>query len=367
MTFFDELKTKENFNIKKYFNEITDSDIINSLDKENKTEQDFLNLLSPKASSHLREMAYKSKKLTKQHFGNTVLLYLPMYISNYCDNNCLYCGFSYKNKISRKRLTFEEIKKEAEIIQNMGIRHILILTGESPKKAGFDFIKESIKVLKNYFDSISIEIYPMKTEKYSELKKIGVDGLTIYQEVYDEKIYKQVHLQGKKSDYRYRLETPERGAEAGIQSVNIGTLFGLGDIYREAFLSGLHAKYLMDKYINTEISISLPRINHAEGNFKPKYKLDEKRYIQFLFAYRLFMPKVGINISTREKKEFRDKLLHFGITKFSAGSKTEVGGYNQKDKSTPQFEISDKRSTKKIILDIKKQGFQPIFKNWERI
>lgn len=366
-SFGDVLNHYNDFDITGYLEKVSDSDIQKSLQKENLNQFDFLNLLSPKAANYLEQMAVISKKHKIRHFGNVIQLYLPIYISNYCTSDCEYCGFSKKNKIKRKHLTEEEIEIEAKEISKSGIKHILLLTGEAKKLADLSYLKMAVKVLKKYFSSISIEIYPLDTNEYSELKDLGVDGLTIYQEVYDRNTYAQVHTSGEKTDYNYRLETPERGAKANFRALNIGVLFGLGDIYKEAFISGIHAKYLMDKYLDTEVSLSLPRINNAEGSFVPKHILSDRDFVQFMLAYRIYMPMCGINVSTREKASFRDNLIDIGITKFSAGSKTDVGGYSDIDKSTAQFDISDDRSVEEIVRVIRSKGQQPIFKDWEAI
>lgn len=365
--FSDVLKYYKNFNVAEYLEKVSDADIKKSLNKENLNQLDFLNLLSPKAANYLEQMAIISKKHKIRHFGNVIQLYLPIYISNYCTSNCEYCGFSKKNRIKRKHLTKEEIELEAKEIVKSGIKHILLLTGEAKSLADLDYLKMAVRVLKKYFSSISIEIYPLDTNEYKELKDLGVDGLTIYQEVYDREIYAKVHTSGEKTNYDYRLEAPERGAKANFRAINIGVLFGLGDIYKEAFLSGIHAKYLMDKYLDIEISLSLPRINSAEGDFVPKVILTDKDFVQFMLAYRLYMPMCGINVSTREKPSFRDNLIDIGVTKFSAGSKTDVGGYSDIDKSTAQFDISDDRSVQEIVKVIRSKGQQPVFKDWELI
>jgi len=363
--FYDELKRLEKIDMNEYFKKVTDEDIKKSIRKEKLTQNDFLNLLSPTAKKHIKKMAIKADKITNQYFGKAIQLYLPMYLSNYCENRCLYCGFNTDNTIQRKKLSLVEIEEEAKEIEKLGIRHILILTGEAPNIAGLDYLKEAIKVLKKHFNSITIEVYPMSEGDYKELKEMGVDGLTVYQETYDKEIYKTVHLSGQKTNFKYRLDAVERGAKAGFRSITMGALFGLANLESEAFLSGLHAKYLMDNYLDTEISISIPRINNAEGGFVSNEELDDIKYVQFMLAFRLFMPKVGINVSTRETAKFRDKLLYLGATKFSAGSKTEVGGYTNGQKSTPQFDISDTRSTEETIESIRKQGFQPVYKDWE--
>jgi len=365
--FYQELKKFENFDFDEYFDLVTDEMVLESIHREKRDKYDFLNLLSKRAKNHLETMAVKSKELTEQWFGRTISLYLPIYISNYCSNECTYCGFNKKNKISRKHLEIYEIEKEAIAIAKTGIKHILLLTGEAEKLVSLEYLGDAVEVLKKHFSSVSIEIYPMEVNQYEFLKKKGVDGLTIYQETYDKKRYKEVHLSGKKSNYYFRLNTPERGAKANLRAVNIGALFGLANLQKEAFFSGIHAEYLMNGYLNTEFSVSLPRINSAEGNFKTNYQLDDSTFVQFLLAYRLFLPRLGINISTRERADFRDNLLNLGVTKFSGGSKTAVGGYTKEDKSTEQFEISDKRSIEEIVAMIKSKEYQVIYKDWEQI
>ncbi len=367
MGFIKVIEDYEDFDFYNYFDGLREEDILFSIKKTKKTVKDFLNMLSPKAIKYLEIMAQEGKKLTEKHFGNTVMLYMPLYISNYCTNECVYCGFNKKNHIKRKHLNFDEIELEAKEIAKTGVKHILLLTGEAEGLVDFDYVKKSIIILKKYFASISIEIYPLKTEEYAELLDLGVSGLTIYQETYDKELYEKVHLSGKKRDYLWRLNTPERGAQARLNSITIGALFGLGDIYREAFFSGLHAHYLQNKYLESDISLSLPRMNKAEGAIETVNYLDDKTFVQFLLTFRLFMPKIGLNLSTREKQEFRDKVLPLGITKFSAGSKTGVGAYTSEDKSTDQFETSDKRSVEEIVKALKSYGKDIIFKDWELI
>lgn len=367
MSFKEVLDKFEGFNFEGYFEKVTDKDVKESIYKEKRDKYDLLNLLSPKAQSHIEEMAVVANKLTEQWFGRTIMLYIPLYVSNYCTNECTYCGFNKKNHIGRKHLRVEEIEEEAIEIAKTGIKHILLLTGEAEGLVTFDYLVEAVKVLKKHFASITIEVYPLSEEEYSILHSLGVDGLTIYQEVYDQDIYKDVHLSGKKSEYLWRLDTPERGAKAGLRSINTGALFGLGNIKKEAFFSAMHTNYLTNKYLNSEFSLSLPRINNAEGGFKTEFPLDDITFVQIMLAYRLFLPRAGINISTREKAEFRESLLPLGVTKFSAGSKTSVGAYKEEDKSTAQFETSDKRSTKEIVDMLKSKKYQVIYKDWELI
>lgn len=367
MSFSKIVEEYENFDFNAYFDKVNNEDIKKSIHKKKRDIYDFLNLLSPKAVEHLEEMAVEAKKLTEQWFGRTIMLYIPLYISNYCTNQCAYCGFNKTNHIARKHLNYQEIEEEAKEIAKTGIKHILLLTGEAEGLVTFEYIKEAVKILKKYFASITVEVYPLSVEQYKELKEIGVDGLTIYQEVYNKNIYDKVHLGGKKKDYLWRLNTPERGAMADLRSINIGALFGLWDIKKEAFMTGLHAKYLTDKYLNSEISLSLPRINNAEGGFQTEFPMDNVTFVQTILAYRLFLPRAGINISTRENAEFRNHLLNLGVTKFSAGSKTSVGSYKIEDRSTEQFETSDKRSTTEVVEMLKDKKYQVVYKDWELI
>jgi len=312
-------------------------------------------------------MARRSQQLTFQHFGRVIFLYAPLYLANYCTNQCVYCGFNTRNKIARKKLSLEEVAREAELLAASGLKHILILTGESRIHSPVSYIRDCVKVLRNYFSSITIEIYPLEADEYKELIDAGVDGLTIYQEVYNEETYKNLHLKGPKRDYRYRLDAPERACSASMRSVNIGALLGLDDWRVEAFYGGIHAHYLQDKFLDTEIGLSLPRIRPHAGSFQPKCLVSDRNLVQIMLAMRLFMPRAGIAISTRERAEFRDNLVGLGVTKMSAGSSTEVGGYGLTEKTEGQFDISDERSVTEIKEMIYGKGFQPVFKDWQFI
>jgi 2-iminoacetate synthase len=252
----------------------------------------------------------------------------------------------------------------------MGFRHILILTGESRQKTPVSYIKEAVGVLVDYFDSIAIEIYPLETEEYQELIRAGVDSLTIYQEVYDPQTYDELHIAGPKKDYHFRLDAPERGCQAGMRAVNIGALLGLNNWRKEAFFTGLHAQYLQDNYLETEVSLSLPRIRPHLGSFQAEESVYDRYLVQNLLALRLFLPRAGLNISTRESAELRDNLIDLGISKMSAASKTQVGGYAQNNEAKTeveddcQFEISDQRSLSEVVTMLENKGYQAIFKNW---
>ena len=366
MSFSELIDQYADFDYQGFFQSRTEAHVHQCLAKDKLAPLEFLTLLSPAAEDQLEAMAQKARGLTIQHFGHTIQLYIPLYISNYCNSECVYCGFNRRHDITRRKLTMEEIDIEARKIAETGMRHVLVLTGEAPKLTPIDYLVDAIKLLKRYFSSISIEMYPMDTEEYAQLKEAGVDGLTIYQEVYDRQTYRQVHLAGRKTDYQYRLDAAARGAEAGFRWVNIGALYGLADPFKEAFITGLHAHYLTHRYLETEISISMPRINPAEGGYQPDYLLDDRGFVQILTAFRLFLPRAGIPISTRERATFRDHLMHLGATRFSAGSRTDVGGYTGvEDSQCQQFEISDERGVNDMVTAIKAGGLQPVYKDWE--
>lgn len=367
MSYYNELVKWKNFDFDKYFDSVTDEEIIKSIEKEKLSVYDYLNLLSPKAQKFIEKMAYRAHKLTRQYFGNVIGLYLPIYVSNYCTSNCIYCGFSKKNHITRRHMKFDEIEREAKEIAKLGIENILLLTGEAKGLIDKEYLKGGIDVLKKYFSSVSIEVMPLDEEEYRYLVEDGLDGLTVYQETYDEKRYAEVHLSGEKRNFKYRLDTPERAAKVGMRTIGIGALLGLGDIRSDAFKTGLHLKYLIDNYPNSEFSISFPRVNKAEGNLKDSYAVDDVTFVQIILANRIFQPTAGITLSTRETPKMRDNLLQLGITKFSAGSKTEVGGYSHENQSTAQFDITDNRSVEDIIVAIRERGLEPKFKDWESL
>jgi 2-iminoacetate synthase len=337
------------------------------LQKETLSASDFYTLLSPAAEKFLETMAQKAHRITINQFGRTILLFTPMYLSNYCENHCLYCGFKAGNAIKRKQLSYEEVEKEAKRISETGLKHILILTGEATNIATVDYLKKCCAILSNYFTSIAIEIYPLSMEDYRVLIDAGVDSLTIYQETYHELLYDALHVKGPKKDYRFRLDTPERGCEAGIRSVNIGALLGLDEWRREAFFTGLHADYLQNTYPEVEVSISFPRMRPHAGDYNPEFPVSDRNLVQIILAMRLFMPRAGITISTRENAAFRNNILPLGVTKMSAGSTTVVGGHTTEDNDTGQFEISDERSVEQMAASLRESGFQPVYKDWQAI
>ncbi len=367
MGFLDTAAQYESFDFDGYFNSVTRNQVLQTLEKENLDHYDLLNLLSEPATEILEDMAKKARETTLRHFGKTIGLYAPLYISDYCSNHCTYCGFNHSTRFDRTKLSMDQIEAEARAISDTGIRHVLMLTGEDPVQTPLSYLEEAVSALKKYFSSISLEIYPLDEDAYRVLIRAGADSLTVYQEVYDRMIYREVHPKGRKADYEYRLSTPERAARAGFRAVNIGPLFGLGNPRTEAFMAGLHARYLEKEFLDVEISLSLPRMRKAPGGINPKNILTDMGFVQTMLAFRLFMPRLGITISTRESAAFRDRLIHLGATRYSAGSRTGVGGYATScETSTVQFEITDDRSVAQICEMIRESGYQPVFKDWER-
>ncbi|WDP90526.1 MAG: 2-iminoacetate synthase ThiH [Desulfobacter sp.] len=375
MSFFEIANQYQDFDFAGYFDGVTDRDVGASLAKAGEinrlNEYDLLNLLSPAAAGFLEPMAQKARTLTLQYFGRTIGLYAPMYISDFCSNHCTYCGFNAKTGFPRTKLSLEEIEAEAKAIADLGIRHILVLTGEAPAKTPMDYLEDTVSLLTRYFSSVALEMFPMEEEAYRRLCRAGADSLTVYQEVYEQGLYKSVHPKGPKSDYAFRLLTPERGARAGFRALNIGPLFGIGEPKAEAFMAGIHARYLEREFPDVEVSLSLPRMNPVDGGMAPAHLLDDAGFVQTMLAWRLFMPRLGINISTRESAQFRDRLIHLGATRYSAGSKTDVGGYTVRNPertncdTTVQFDITDTRSVDQVTQMIRESGYQPVFKDWE--
>jgi len=367
MSFYNTYRELKSLNLTEVFKETTMDDIMSVLEKRKLDHIDLARLLSPAAENCLEPMAQKANKLSLHHFGKAILLYTPMYLSNYCVNKCVYCSYNIENDVNRKQLTMDEIEAEAKSISATGLKHILILTGESKKHAPISYIVDSIKILRKYFQAISIEIYPLDEDEYREVIEAGVDGLTIYQEVYDEAIYDKVHIAGPKKDYRYRIEAPDRACRQGIRSANIGSLLGLNDWRTESFMTGMHALYLQKEYPEVELSVSLPRIRPHAGAFKDIYPVDDKHFVQVMLAFKIFLPSVGITISTRENEEFRNNLIPLGATKMSAGVTTAIGGHSLESSGESQFEISDNRSVEEMRQSILNAGYQPVFKDWMQI
>lgn len=328
------------------------------------------NILKDKDPQHLETLALKSSQLTQQYFGRTISLYAPLYLSNYCSSYCTYCGFNLKNKIERMKLTEEQMHQEMKRIAEDRIENILLLTGESYQATPFSYLKKAVATAKQYFSSISLEIYPMETEEYRELFLCGVDGVTIYQETYNQERYHQVHLSGKKKDYAYRKETPARIARSGIRQISLGILLGLYEDISEDLLSLYqHVRWMEKNFPGIEYSFSFPRLRKIKGQSFEIADVDDITFIKIICLTRILFPRIGINLSTRENIRIRDHALLLGVTRMSAGSKTSVGGYAIKsiEHQEPQFDIEDTRSVNEIVDLLKKKNVDPIFTDWRNI
>ena len=356
-------QTKE-YNYGKY----NAADVKNALNKDILTFYDYGAILSPPAENLLEEIARRSKIETRKHFGNSVSLFTPLYISNFCCNYCSYCGFNFKNKISRGKLSHEEIDNELQAISKTGLSEILLLTGESRTQSNVEYIGEAVKLSKKYFSTIGIEIYPLNTDEYEYLNQCGADFVSIYQETYDTGIYEKYHVSGPKRVYSYRFHAQERAIKGGMRGVGFGSLLGLGDFRKDAFSTGIHAYYLQQKYSHAEISFSVPRIRTYINNSEIRpHGVREKQLLQVLLAYRIFMPFSSITISTRERAGFRDNIIGLAANKISAGVKVGVGGHDMEKKGDEQFEISDSRDVSEVHAMILNKGLQPVYTDYIRM
>ena len=343
----------------------TAADVEQALAVTNASLEDFKALISPAAEAYMEQMALKSRAITQRRFGKTIQLYIPLYLSNACANACTYCGFSHDNDIKRITLNKEQVLQETAVIKNMGFQHVLLVTGEHPKACNFDYLKKMLEVVKPHFSSVSIEVQPMKQEEYADLIQSGLHTVYVYQETYHKENYKNYHPRGKKSNFAYRLATPERLGKAHIHKIGIGCLLGLEDWRTDSFFTALHLDYLEKNYWRTKYSISFPRLRPHAGSFQPNVEVSDKQLAQLIMAYRIFNADVDLSLSTRESKKFRDNMLQLGITTMSAGSKTEPGGYAVYNNALEQFSVADDRSPEEMCRMIKESGYEPVWKDWD--
>lgn len=349
------------------YNAYTAQDVIRALNKENRGPEEFKALLSPAAEPFLEEMARLATLETRKHFGNSVYLFTPLYISNYCENYCIYCGFNCHNKIRRARLDEAQIEKELKAIAATGLEEILILTGESRAKSDVAYIGEACKLARKYFKMVGLEVYPMNSEDYAYLHQCGADYVTVFQETYNADKYETLHLAGHKRVFPYRLNAQERALKGGMRGVAFAALLGLDDFRKDAFATGMHAFLLQRKYPHAEISFSCPRlrpiVNNADINPKDVH---EKQLLQVMCAYRLFMPFAGMTISTRERAGFRDHVIGMAATKISAGVSTGIGSHAEDsgEQGDDQFEIADGRNVEEIVEAIKARDLQPVMNDY---
>ncbi|MBU0663548.1 MAG: 2-iminoacetate synthase ThiH [Proteobacteria bacterium] len=344
----------------------TSTDVEQALTSRHPGILDLAALISPAAEPFMEEMARRSALLTAQRFGRTIQLYAPIYLSNYCTNRCAYCGFSADNRIARRCLTFDEAEAEADILHKRGFQHILLVSGEAESAVDVEYLETIALRLRGRFAAVSIEVQPLSTAHYARLFKAGITAVAVYQETYDQEMYKQVHLSGKKTDYHYRLETPARVAAAGMREVGIGALLGLTDWRAEGLAIGLHLAWLRKNFWSTGVTVSFPRLRPAAGAFSPLVPVSEKNLSQLIFGLRLFDPDVGLVLSTREEARYRDGMLGLGPTRYSAGSCTAPGGYSHPDLTDgEQFSVGDLRTMEEVSLAIAAKGCDPVSKDWD--
>ena len=351
----------------------TAKDVRAASEHETCTIEDFKALISPAAEPFLEQMAERARRETSKHFGNTVYLFTPLYIANYCENYCVYCGFNCYNHINRMKLTMEQIEKEMKVIADSGMEEILILTGESRGQSSVEYIGEACKLARKYFRMVGLEIYPVNTDEYRYLHECGADYVTVFQETYDTDKYETLHLMGHKRVWPYRFDAQERALRGGMRGVAFSALLGLSDFRKDALASALHVYYLQRKYPHAEMSLSCPRLRPIINNDKINpLDVHEKQLCQIICAYRIFLPFVGITVSSRESASFRDGIVKIAATKVSAGVSTGIGDhdskYNGKENEEPQgdeqFEINDSRSLDKMYQDIAEEGLQPVLNDY---
>lgn len=355
------------------YSKYTARDVRAALEHSQCSIEDFKALLSPAAEPFLEEMAQRASLETSKHFGNSVYIFTPLYIANYCENYCVYCGFNCYNHIQRVKLSAEQIEHEMKVIADSGIEEILMLTGESKSQSDVKYIGEACKLARKYFRNIGLEIYPVNTEDYAYLHECGADYVTVFQETYDSDKYESLHLMGHKRVWPYRFEAQERALMGGMRGVGFSALLGLSDFRKDALATALHVYYLQRKYPHAEMSLSCPRLRPIINNDKINpLDVHEKQLCQILCAYRIFLPFAGITVSSRESAEFRNGIVKIAATKVSAGVSTGIGDHESKYtgeesealEGDEQFEINDNRSLDKMYTDISEEGLQPVLNEY---
>ncbi len=344
----------------------TEADVLRALEAQFPSTEDLAALLSFAAEPHLEAMARRATEETRKHFGNSVYLFTPLYIANYCENRCVYCGFNCDNRIRRAKLDADGIRREMKAIASTGMEEVLILTGESRKMSSVEYIGQACRIAHEYFKNVGIEVYPMNTDEYAYLHQCGADYVTVFQETYNSDRYEQLHLGGHKRIYPYRLNAQERAIRGGMRGVAFAALLGLDDFRKDAFAAGVHAYLIQRKYPHAEISFSCPRLRPIVNNDKIKpVGVGERQLLQVMCAFRIFMPFAGLTISTRERAGFRDNVVGMCATKISAGVSTGIGSHTDEESlGDDQFEISDERSLEEVCAAISARGLQPVLNDY---
>ncbi len=366
MTFSDVFQQLDWEDLKLQIYQKTSADVQRALSARKRNLQDFMALISPAAEPFLEEMAQESYRLTRQRFGKTIQLYVPLYLSNKCNNICTYCGFSLDNHIRRVTLSEEQLHREAQAIRKMGFEHVLLLTGEAPGTVGMPYFRKALPLMKQYFAHLNIEVQPLSQEEYEEMITLGMDAVTIYQETYHQSAYAQYHLRGNKQDFFHRLETADRLGRAGVKKIGIGSLIGLENWRTDVFFTAAHLDYLQRRYWQTRYSISFPRLRPCEGEQQPRSLMNDRQLVQLICAWRLFSPEVELILSTRESPVFRNHVVNLGITTMSAASSTQPGGYADPEQNAlEQFSIDDNRSATEVAAMIKSNNLEVVWKDHE--
>jgi 2-iminoacetate synthase len=344
-------------------------DVERALNRDGLFPEDLAALLSPQAALRLEEMARLARRLTRRHFGRTIGLYAPLYLSNICTADCTYCFYSAASgaRGARRTLTPDEIRRECETLAGHGFQTVLLLTGDAPQAAPLDYLAQAVAIAREYFASVSMEVYALDEAGYRHLAALGLEGVTLYMETYDRDTYAQVHRRGKKRDFDYRLGAIERAGRAGVRRLSIGALLGLFDWRLESFWTGLHARYLQQECWQSAVAISFPRLQNVPPRHSILHPLSDRELVQLMLALRIFLPEAGFNLSTRERAELRDRLIPLGVTMMSAGSSTRPGGYAGLGEETlAQFDTEDQRSPAEVVEAIRRVGYDPVWKDFDQ-
>lgn len=368
MSFIDILQLWPQERIADLYNSISSEQIEASISREHRDVTDLIALCSPKAVPFLEAIAQQAQTITRTRFGRTISLYAPIYLSNVCTANCVYCGFSAAHSgTSRITLSEEAIEAECAALANMGYQSVLLLTGDAPMIASPAYIAKACSIARKWFASVAVEVYSMDTDDYKQLVQNGLDGVTLYMETYDRDTYTRLHQKGRKKDYLYRMDTLERAGQAGVRRLSTGVLLGLFDWRIEVAWLALHVEYLQKHCWESAASISFPRLRHVPGGFDIPTPVSDVDLVQMMVALRLLFPEVGFNLSTREPAALRDRLLAFGVTAISAGSSTRPGGYSHpEDNNLEQFEIEDTRSPAEVAAMLVQAGYDPVWKDFDQ-
>ncbi len=332
------------------------------------TPEEFAILISPAADAFLEEMAQLSRHYTLERFGNTISMYIPMYVSNACTNKCVYCGFNHDNPFTRTTLTFDQIEDECKAIKALGpFENLLIVSGEYPSLCGVEYLEKALKRCRPYFHNLTIEVQPMKAAEYERLTHSGLNGVVCFQETYHKEAYKKYHPQGMKSHYAWRLNGFDRMGEAGVHKIGMGVLLGLEDWRADVVMMARHLRYLQKRYWRSRFSVNFPRMRPSESGYQPKVVISDRELARLTFAFRIFDHDIDISFSTREAPSYRDNIMRLGVTSMSAGSQTEPGGYATSPEALEQFEVSDDRTPADVAQAIRDHGYEPVWKDWDAI